>query len=630
MSAPFHPQPSAQPKSSVFGHAALAVASAWVLCEIAPATLPTPLGDVPMVMEGRMIHPWPALAAGICAANLVMLSARLCERLAGWLEYRSALIVRGYQSDARFALWKDIKHACYRYGWAGYFGIYAGKGRRHRGTPIFTDFTNFLCFGTAGAGKGVGSVIPMILSLANAGHSMLINDFKPNIAAMVIPYLQARGYDIHVVNIGGLQTDIIGNHAASYNLLQIIIDDFLRGSLADAVTGMHELILQLHPKQKGATANNNQDFWDEGSREVLELAGLMVILVKGEYATLSDTRLLILNRDALLKDMLWVSGGLVDENQHPVASMPLERAPLLHHHPQAERDAFITEFRTRCGELAKQLTMNDQSNMATSFLKGAYNALKPFSAVSKSHAALSHATFRFGDMKRQDGKPVAVILMLDSSRMGQGEKIMAALQSAAQTEWKRHANKHVPVYYVGDEALNAEIYQLPQFFTWAREFSIYLILYIQSISACREVYGKESVGTFLGQSDVVSFLPHQRDPEMLELIEKMLGQHAYIAQHHNAAFHGFTMQGQNLQEQSRPLLTQDEIRRCSKTITFIRNNRPVLTDLPSYAAIDPWRDVVADNPFYNTPYRLPITLRLGTRRAPWWVRLRYGLKRGRR
>ncbi len=160
--------------------------------------------------------------------------------------------------------------------------------------------------------------------------------------------------------------------------------------------------------------------------------------------------------------------------------------------------------------------MNDQSNMATSFLKGAYNALKPFSAVSKSYAAMSHSTFSFGEMKNGN-RPVAVILMMDSSRMGQGEKIMAALQSSCQTEWQRHPNKHVSVYYVGDKALNAEIYKLPQFFTWAREFSVHLILYIQSISACREVYGKESVGTFLGQSDVVSFLPKQRNPEMLEL-----------------------------------------------------------------------------------------------------------------
>ncbi len=626
MSAPFQQQSQQHGKLGIFGHAMLAGAGVWATYKLAPAIVDTSYGAVPLIIEAQMLHPWPTLAAAFAATHLVMLSGRVCERMAGWLEYRASLIPLEYKASARFATWKDIKGSCFKYGWSAYFGTYAGQEKRHRGKPIFTNYTTtFLCFGNSGTGKGVGSVVPNIMALANAGHSMLINDFKPNLAAMTKPYLESRGYIVHVVNLGNLQTDILGK-TASYNLYKIVINGFLHGTLADVVNDISELMLQLYPESSASGGSNDNEFWRDGSREIMEVSSLMVILVHGEAATLSHARLLILDRDALLKDMLWAAGDAVDSNGHPIAPMPLEQHPLLHHHPKAERVAFIKEFRTRCGEIAKQLASQDKSNMAQSFLKGAYGALKPFSMVSTSFAALSQSTFSFGDMKdRNGGKPVAVIIAMDSSRMGQGQRLVSALQSAAQTEWKRHPNKHVPVYWIGDEATNGKIYKLPEFLTWAREFSVHISLYVQSISAFRDVYGKDSVGTLLGQAEILQFLPQQRDPEMLELIEKLLGSRAYVSQNRNAAFHGFNMQGQTLNEETRPLLTQDEIRRCTKAITFIRNNRPVLTDLPSYAAIHPWRHQVANNPFYTKRYRKRIRLRLGKRRAPWRVQFYYGV-----
>ncbi len=622
-------QPQQQkPQTSFLGHVLLAGASAWVLSEIAPATLPTPLGDVPAFWEGSILHPWSTLAAGVCAVNIVMATSRICSGLAAWLEYRSTLIVRGYKATARLARWRDIKGHIYRFGWSPYFGVYAGAEKRHRGKPLFTDFkTTALFFGTSGAGKGVGSVVPNILSLGNAGNSMLVLDFKPNLAAMTKAHLKSLGYAVHVVNIGGLQTDILGK-TSCYNLLQIIIDDFKRiGGISDLESDTNELALQLYPEAEGGGSDGG--FWEQGSHEFLEIAFIQTVLVYGETATLGQVRSLIINRENLLKEMLWVSDGMVDEDGAPLPAMPLEDAPLLVHQPERERVAFIEDYRARAGEVAKQLQSSDKSNMAQSFLKGAYTALKPFSKISRSYDALSNSSFRFGDMK--DGhKPVAVFLSMDSSRMGQGEKILSALQWAALTEWKRHENKHVPVYFVGDECTNSKVYNLQQLMTFGRETNIRLMLYVQSIGAFRSAYSKDAVNTLLSEAEILTFFPQQRDPEMLELIEKLLGQQSYVGRNSNAAFHGFNVNGQTMSEDIRPVMTQAEIRQCAHAIVFMRNACASLVDLPSYAAIDPWRDQVADNPFYHKPYRLPITLRLGKRHAPWLAKLRYWLSRGHR
>ncbi len=616
-----------KPQSSLLAHVLLAGASAWVLSEIAPATTSTPLDDMPAFMEGQILHPWPTLAATVCAVNSVMATSRACAGLAGWLEYRSTLIVRNYKASARFALFKDIQDQIFRWGWSPYFGVYAGKGRRHRGKPIFTDFSsNAAFFGTSGSGKGVGSVVPNIMALGNAGHSMLVLDFKPNLAAMTKAHLESIGYAVHVVNIGGLQTHILGE-TASYGLLQIIIDDFKRiGGLADLDTDTNELALQLYPEPESAQGDSM--FWIQGSHEYMEVAFIQAVLVHGEDATLADARSLIINRENLLKEMLWVAGGLEDQEGNPVPTMPLEHAEILIHQPEHEKQAFLDDYRARAGEIAQQLQSDGKSNQAQSFLKGAYNALKPFSKNSRSYAALATSSFRFSDMK-DGGRPVAVFLTMDSSRMGQGDKIMGALQWAALTEWKRHENKHVPVYVVGDECTNAKVHNLPSLMTWGREFNIRLMLYIQSIGAFRKVYGKEAVNTLLSEAEILTFLPNQRDPEMLGLIEKLLGQMAYVGRNSNAAFHGFNMQGQTVSEDIRPLMTQEEIRKTDKAILFIRNCLPVLTTLPSYASIDPWRDQVGNNPFYNEPYRKRVTLRLEKRRAPFLVRLRWFLTRGR-
>jgi len=77
----------------------------------------------------------------------------------------------------------------------------------------------------------------------------------------------------------------------------------------------------------------------------------------------------------------------------------------------------------------------------------------------------------------------------------------------------------------------------------------------------------------------------------------------------------FGVNGFNFQEEGKPLMSADEIRRTDKTILFIRGNKPVLTTLPSIAEIAPWRKQIGINPFYGKRYLLPVRLRIGARKG---------------
>jgi hypothetical protein len=92
----------------------------------------------------------------------------------------------------------------------------------------------------------------------------------------------------------------------------------------------------------------------------------------------------------------------------------------------------------------------------------------------------------------------------------------------------------------------------------------------------------------------------------------LLGNQSVIVKSHNARreAEGFGINGGSYSEIERPLMTADEIRRSDKTLTFIRNNKPLKHELPSIAAIAPWRKQIGDNPMYRKRYLLPVVLRI--------------------
>ena len=577
-------------------------------------------GELGPVMNGPVMN-WPAAVAvgvGVMSATAALSSG--CALIAASLEFVGAHMPRGNKGTAKWACWwslrKDILHA----GWGPYWGTYA-RGIINRGKPIFAEHTApAAIFGTTGAGKDVGHVIPNIMSIP---HSKFIPDFKAATYRMVKDALEERGETVRIVDIGGVCE---GVSTDSSNLSQILIDDFIRPSgLMDVEADALELADQLYPKPEGGSKED--PFWRESTHDVLKMSFIQPILVHGLKANLGHSYQLAGNRIRLLQEMQWVCGQLEDKNGDPLPAMPIEASPWIEIHDSGESERFIAQYRSDAEELVDLLKSNGQGNMALSLLRGTKNALKVFSPSSRAYKSFSHSTFHFDEMK-QENKKVNAIFVLDSSRPNQQSKILGAYEWAALTTWKRHKNKHVPVHLIANEATNAKVEQLPSLLTWAREYNIILSIYIQSPDAFRSTYGDKAFGTLMSETEIKLFLPGQRAPEMLELIEKLLGEQSIISKSYNGNRDEFGIHGFGYQEDAKPLMSKREIAETKKGILFLKKNPPVLVNLPPYAAISPWRKQVGINPFYGKPFLQKIRLRLGKRKGNIFYRLSQLFRKG--
>lgn len=286
--------------------------------------------------------------------------------------------------------------------------------------------------------------------------------------------------------------------------------------------------------------------------------------------------------------------------------MPLEASPWINQHPTEDVDNYITYFRELATSVADLLDDGDSRTYGP-FLSGAQQAVERYNITTRAHKITKRSTFRFSEMK---GGVLTVFIIPDVSRKNAQLPLMELYQYCFAQEMKRHKNKHALVHIIADEAGNQTIPDLDEQATWSRGYGLRHMVYGQNIPALRKNYGREAVASIISESEIVLVLPGTRDQETLDLIVKMLGEESYVATGRSGSTEtkDFVIGGSDFREDGKPLLTTDQIRRLSKGILFIRRNKPMLVDLPSIAATNPFRDQIDINPFHGKPYRRPVEL----------------------
>lgn len=583
-------------KAGLIGAGAL-----WVYDTVQPPFTNAPLSTTSLIALGF---------AGISAIALVR---DLSTLIADSLNLVVANTPRGHKGKAGWARWKDIRKDIARIGFGPYWGIFQPHWYSKKRIIMADYASNAVTFGTAGSGKGVGVVLPTIMAIR---ESKLLTDLKGVQSCCLQAPLEQRGERFVMLNIGGMHHDMLGQ-GDCYNPLNIIADNYTRaGGLQDITSDTEEIAHQLYPES--TEGGSDDKYWRDGSRDMISFAIQQCILVQGHTATLGDVNQLLNQSEQLQQEAEWAAGRLVDADGNPSASMPLEASPWVQHHTSEDVENYIRWYRAKASSTADLLAAKDDKT-ASSFLRGALQSLSPYNITTRAHKVLSKSTFRFSEMKEGDA-PTTVSIIIDSSRLSTQSKIAGLLQWAFLTEMKRHNNTSRPVYFIADETTNFKIHELPTLQTWGREYGIRLHMFIQSISAYRSTYGAEAVNILLSETEIKQFLPGQREPDMLELIERQLGEQSIIAKNHNGSRDYFGVSGFGLAEDAVKLMSAEEIRRTDKTILFIRKNRPVLTDLPPIAAIHPWRKQIGINPFYGKPFLKRITLRIGHRKGTLLLR----------
>ena len=540
---------------------------------------------------------------------LTRIAAFALIRTADLLDWIAAKLPLGLRGCARWASWRSLRKEIPKHGWFPYWGTYA-HGFFHRGKIVMSDYeSNAMSVGFSGSGKGVCVVQPSAMAIR---HSKLFMDLKGNYDCILKPPLTERGEIFHTLNIGGLSHI---KNGAGYNPSDIIFDDFMRaGGLSDAVSDAEEFAAQLHPEKN----NGTDSFWPIGSQDLIAVALIQCVLVHGKDSNLGLASQLLLDRAAFLHDMRWVAGQLQDDNGNPLPAMPLERSPLLARHAQEDKAHFMAFYRARAASVADLLAA-ENNKMAESFITGARQAMRAFRLGSRANKTLAKSTLRFSDMK-ENGVPVNVAIVVDPTRLASQQPVAALLQCCALIELRRSKGMH-PVYIFADECTTFKIHDLAKLLTYGREYRIRMHLIFQSISAFRAAYGQDALGTLLSETEIKQFLKGTREPETLDLIEKMLGQRSVVAKSHNGQTDALGLKGFGYAEDGTKLLSADEIRRLDKAILFIRDKHAVLTETPPIAAIYPWRKQTGINPFFGKPFLMPIKLRIGNRNPPLLYRL---------
>ncbi|MGF1463319.1 MAG: type IV secretory system conjugative DNA transfer family protein [Maricaulaceae bacterium] len=535
------------------------------------------------------------------------LAASVLRSCAEQFESAARAIPKGVKGTARWAKsLREFKGDLLRSGWGPYWGAMK-RGR----DPIFADFaSNAVVLGSNGSGKDTTSAGPNILAIR---ESKTVIDFKGDMACIFKDALEKRGEEVHILNIGAVFADILGP-SAEYNVVHLIADNYQRpGGLQDITSDTAEMALKLYPEPKESGGTDNS-FFRDGSRELIAFVIQIAVLIKGETATLGDVLQMLNDRESLMRHALWAAGRL-EQDDGSLARIPLEESPWASDQSAADLERY-KEYLTGLASGIADLLLAQDTRTSDSFLTGARNALSTFNISTRAHQITQASSFRFADQK-EEGRIVTVFLVADSSRMEAQRPILEMIQFCMLNEWKRHPNKKKPVYLIGNEAGNFKIFGLASLLTWGRAYSIKLFLYLQSFAAFRKTYDTETLNTLLSEQEILQILPGQSDPETLSLIEKILGQQAVMMHAHSRQRGQNRQAGRNVNvsEDTRPLMSADEVRRCVSTILIIRKNRPALVHTPSIAAIAPFRKQQGINPFYGKPYRLPVALRL--RRRAW-------------
>ena len=564
------------------------------------------------LMIGDQLQTIPAIAGGMAAIAGIAVISDTAKALGGLFQNTAERQVKGLHGTAgfikhRWQIWREHKW----FGWHPYWGTLNGK-------PLFFDYESVaLTIGPPGYNKSTAVGSPNILCIR---ESKIIPSFKGTEYATLAKPLRDRGENVILIDLGNLFPNEKSHY---YNPTSQIVDNLhVSGGLLLIVDDASSLALRLIPERM-ETGDENKYFRD-GPRDLLLICLLIIAIVSEYRGTLAEALSMLSDRKVLLKNCLWVAGRLERASasgEKTFSEFPLERAEWAQNHTKEELQNLKTFMANLAGEIADHLIDPDPKGIG-SFLTAATQSLRRYNITTHINKVTSKNTFRPSDLKKE-GQVTTVIITADASRYESQKEAHGLMMSLMLQELQRSPNKHVPVTFIADEATNYEIPELRDgFLSWSRGFGIKVHIIIQFTSEFRRVYGDEAFKALLNAAEIIQFLPGQSEPEVLKLIEDMLGQMSVMSESKNSEGWFSSVNSRSFSEMGRPQMTMDEIRRSTKTILFVRQLMPILTELPQIFAIEPFRKQIEPDPFHGGKrYLQRVKLRLNGRDGPFPWRL---------
>lgn len=596
------------------------IVSALVVGGISFAAWQT-LGYPPVFHQGNL-NALPSLAIAGMGISGLAIAADGARLFAKFVDWRKAKTPTGLKGTAGWASYKDIRSELVHKGWGPFWGTLNGR-------ELIADWSsNAITVAPAGAGKFIYIVANQVLSIR---ESKFVVDLKGEIACVTAKALATRGENVHVINLADLFLDQLGPYDAELNILDLIAENFSerRNGLLDVSNDVHELSMLLIPEPKNTgSGSSDNSFFRDGSRRIIQFCVVTAIIVEGKSATLASVYTRLMDKNLTRQEAQWVAGQLrtitseASEEAVGYSVMPIETLPWVNMHDPEVMEGFLAFYRPLAIGMADLYGAKDERNLL-SFLEGARSALMRFNPSTRAHRKTQRTTVALDDLKRSN-KPTTIFLVSDSTRNEALKDLVGLFQWALVNTLKRAEDKKRPVYLIADECTNFVINELGSILTFGRGYGLRLHLIFQSFAAFIRVYGKDVFSTALSETEVKCFLPGQREPEILEYLEKQLAQQSVMVRGNRTDKKGgaFGLGDYDLREEARPLLTADEISRLDRPLIRFRSSKWVKADKPiSYAQIAPFKRLADINPFHGAPFIKRTKLNLTHRDGSLLIRI---------
>ena len=483
---------------------------------------------------------WPGIAC------IGYISAMILWRLIKWFLREETDEPLGTHGSARFAKNEEIADA----GLVQTKGVYLGQYSDLSDQGLwFDDDGHLITVASSGAGKGVCSVIPNLLTWQG---SAVVNDPKGENAAVTARHRREMGQEVHVLNPWGLHSGSPWELPCSaFNPLDWL--DINSEDVGDDATMMANALVL---RDKG-TSGVEGHFADEAESLLTGLILYVAFMETPERRNLLTVRELITQAPEDWTDLLQKMSKLVQ------AGGLIARA--------------TNRFLSKSDREGPAVLSTAQRH--TNFLDS-----------NRMRLVLGSSDFDLADLKR---KPMTIYLCLPFEHVsGQFSRWLRLMITLSLTALARTEGPSKPgVLFLLDEfAALGHLRMAERGMAEGRGYGVKMWPILQDLSQLKDTY-KDRWETFIGNARVMQFFG-TADIFTAEYVSKLLGKATVMTATTNP-------QGeQSTGEAGRSLMTPDEVMHIDQNeeLLFIRGLRPIKAQkLPYFASS--LKDQADPNPF---------------------------------
>ena len=384
--------------------------------------------------------------------------------------------------------------------------------------------------GATGSGKGVGVIMPTLLSWK---ESVMVVDPKGE------SYDYTAGYRSTFSEVFYFDPTLDPKTASEKHIKPCHINplDFIpRTSEATAEIG--NMCLMIHPDQ------SKDAYWDKTPRMMLEML-IGHVLIKGKYKSLPEATSLIMTTEKYETIFENILNAYEDE--------PVEEGDPLHDVAKMVQNNAAHFFQMATGQNAEQLVTHISS------VKGDLGVY----ANSASAEYLSYSDFSLDDI--MDGeRPISIYMCIPVKQIARIAPMFMLIYSLILKSFlgRDQQHKHKLLLLLDEFSQFKKFTTIAEQIPFVRSYGIKIMAFIQSISQLDEYYGHDGSKALLDNFQLKVYLKATA-PETTEFFEKLLGKKTLLMKKtsfsHNRKSQGVESYSESTSEQGRSLLTAEEI-----------------------------------------------------------------------